>query len=395
MKKTIALVLSLALCFLLMACGDTAASTDENAAPVSVSEIPFTISEDPVVVSVEEKDEISDSSDALAEDVIPENSYRSELTNEWISCDIQDQRPVAVMIDNESVALPHYGTSDADIIYEMMNSTLNGRITRFMAIYKDWENVEQIGNIRSARPTNMYLYPEYNAILVHDGGPFYINDHFNDPYSSEHLSSGFARIDRGKADFYEEYATNNDYSGVGEYSGKSYKSLYNRIKAAGYSLTYNSYYLGKPFTFSDTELSLKNEAKAKEASFVDLPFPHNASELSYDEKKGTYVYREYDEAYVDALYDDGRGLEFKNVILMKCAFEQFDKNGYMCYYILGGNDGYYITDGYAIPIKWSKSGKDDITSYTNAETGEEITLNTGKTYIAIVPDDAWSDLVIE
>lgn len=65
------------------------------------------------------------------EEVAPEHSYRSELTNEWIDEDLKDQRPIAVMVDNEKTALPHYGLTEADVVYEIMNSTLNDRITRF------------------------------------------------------------------------------------------------------------------------------------------------------------------------------------------------------------------------------------------------------------------------
>lgn len=37
------------------------------------------------------------------------NLYRSELTNEWIDISLKNQRPVAIMVDNEKAALPHYG----------------------------------------------------------------------------------------------------------------------------------------------------------------------------------------------------------------------------------------------------------------------------------------------
>ena len=85
------------------------------------------------------------------------------------------------MVDNESIALPHYGLTQADVVYEMMNSTENGRITRFMALVKDWETLEQFGSIRSARVTNCILAAEWNAVLCHDGGPFYIDDiYFSD-----------------------------------------------------------------------------------------------------------------------------------------------------------------------------------------------------------------------
>ena len=81
------------------------------------------------------------------------------------------------MVDNESIALPHYGLTQADVVYEMMNSTENGRITRFMALVKDWETLEQFGSIRSARVTNCILAAEWNAVLCHDGGPFYIDEY--------------------------------------------------------------------------------------------------------------------------------------------------------------------------------------------------------------------------
>ena len=45
-----------------------------------------------------------------------------------------------------------------------------------MVVVKDWDKIEQLGSIRSARPTNFMLAAEWNAVLCHDGGPFFIND---------------------------------------------------------------------------------------------------------------------------------------------------------------------------------------------------------------------------
>ena len=65
-----------------------------------------------------------------------------------------------------------------------MNSTANGRITRFMAIVKDWGKIEQFGSIRSARPTNFLLAAEWNAVVCHDGGPFYIDEYLAKKYTN-------------------------------------------------------------------------------------------------------------------------------------------------------------------------------------------------------------------
>ena len=90
-----------------------------------------------------------------------------------------------------------------------MNSTENGRITRFMALVKDWETLEQFGSIRSARVTNCILAAEWNAVLCHDGGPFYIDEYIALP-SVDDFNGGFSRVNNGKSREYTEYIVSGD-----------------------------------------------------------------------------------------------------------------------------------------------------------------------------------------
>ena len=57
-------------------------------------------------------------------------------------------------------------------------------------------------------------------------------------------------------------------------------------------------------------------------------------------------------------------------------------------------DVMYSDETKAEEITWSKGGLTDNTKYYDA-SGNEIKINIGKTYIALVPDDAWGDLVVE
>lgn len=320
-----------------------------------------------------------------------DNMYRSELTNEWIDESLKDQRPIAAMVDNELYALPHFGVNDADVVYEIMNSTENNRVTRLMVLVKDWENIEKLGSIRSVRTTNFMVAAEWNAILCHDGGPFYIQDYTSKAYVN-HLSGDFARYSNGKATEFTEYITYNAYTNSEK--GKTYDGLGTRIKNAKFSTTYNDYYPGKHFNFSDTDFKLSDSYTTVEATDIDLPFPHNGSELFYNEDTQTYDYYEYGDYHKDAA--TGEVTTFKNVILQSCSFVQLDANGYLTYNVIGsGSDGYYVTGGEAIPITWSKDGETALTVFKNKATGEEITLNTGKTYIALVPSDSWSQLTLK
>ena len=82
-------------------------------------------------------------------------------------------------------------------------------------------------------------------------------------------------------------------------------------------------------------------------------------------------------------------------MIQDTTFKQLDDNGYLIYNAIdSGRDAYYITNGKAIEVTWIKAGESDKTIYLDKQTGEEIELNTGKTYVALVPSDSWNNVVI-
>lgn len=70
------------------------------------------------------------------------------------------------MINNIKAALPQYGIYDADLMVETL---VEGGITRMMAVYADYTKVPDVCSIRSCR----YYYPifaaSFDAIYVHWG----------------------------------------------------------------------------------------------------------------------------------------------------------------------------------------------------------------------------------
>ena len=130
----------------------------------------------PIVEQQPEKEEDSSSEEAETEadlDTPPaEGMVRSRLTNEWVDEDVANTRPVAIMIPNSKTA-SQYSISDASILYEC---NVEGSMTRLMAVFEDWKNLEKVGNIRSCRDYYLYWAFEWDAIYIHYGGPFYIDD---------------------------------------------------------------------------------------------------------------------------------------------------------------------------------------------------------------------------
>ena len=318
----------------------------------------------------------------MAEDAV--SVYPSELTNEFINTGIQNQRPIAVLVDNEAISLPHYETAKADIVYELMNSTANQRVSRLMVLVKDWASITRLGNIRSVRPSNIPLAAEWNAVLVHDGGPFYVDAYFAKPYAAQHFSGGFTRVDNGKPVEFTEYVTASDLES--RFASTLFPKTYNEFRNEDQS----------HFNFAGPEgpvvLSSRYPGVAIAANQVTLPFYHNGSTLRYNAGTGTYDYYEYGEIHQDA--ESGAVLTFKNVLIQFCSFTQLDENGYMEYNVVdSGKHGYYLTGGEAIPVTWTKSSETDITRFYD-EQGTEITINTGKTYIGLIPDDTWNEVAI-
>ena len=67
-------------------------------------------------------------------------------------------------------------------------------------------------------------------------------------------------------------------------------------------------------------------------------------------------------------------------------------NYYWDLHTIGSGEGYYITNGYAIPIKWSKSSRSAKTKYTYKSGtvidgqdvgGQEISVSDGRTWIEV------------
>jgi hypothetical protein len=76
-------------------------------------------------------------------------------------------RPVSVKIENSAASRPQTGIDMADLVYE---SVTEGGITRFNCIFQSQEP-PVVGPVRSARASDVYIVPQYDALFAHCGGP--------------------------------------------------------------------------------------------------------------------------------------------------------------------------------------------------------------------------------
>ena len=103
-------------------------------------------------------------------EVLPEGMVRSYLTGEPVAEEIGRRRPAAVMINNIEACLPHWGISHAGVFYE---APVEGGISRIMAIFEDYDQVERIGSVRSCRNYFIFYASGFEAVYVHYGQSAY------------------------------------------------------------------------------------------------------------------------------------------------------------------------------------------------------------------------------
>lgn len=319
----------------------------------------------------------------VEDDSVPprDGMVRSRLTNEWVDADVAATRPIAVMIPNESSAIPQYSLSEASILYE---ANVENRMTRMMAVYEGWQDMDKIGNIRSLRDYYAYWAFEWDAFIVHFGGPFFINDLLSeadtqdiDGTSGSDEAAFFRTTDRSMP--HNAYA-----SGEG---------LLKVIEKKGYSLGYRGLTDENHFRFATkAEPNTLDQygSKAKDASYIDMSgcYPLTRCYFEFNEEDGLYYRSQHlsgstDGPHIDAV--TGEQLTFKNILVQNTFYEELGE-GYLAFQCHDTTrDGWFFTNGRGIHVTWEKNTDYGATRYYD-DNGDEIVLNTGKTMICIVED---------
>ena len=373
--KKLKIWLALTAVILLCACGLN------NPVIPDFSESGSGASQDPVG-TVPELGPSNDPLGNLSDDIQPprDGMVRSRLTNEWVDAEVAEIRPIAVIIPNEIGAVPHYNLSKASIVYE---ANVENRISRLMAIYEDWDQLETIGNIRSLRTYFAYWAFEWDAFLVHSGGPYFIDNLIAEPTTqniNDHVGVDTAAFfrDTSRSMPHNLYATG--------------QGLLQVINRKGYSLTDRGLTEKNHFKFTDPSSQntlTQYGSDAKSAVYIDMSgcYPLTRCYFEYNESDGLYYRSQYlsggtDGPHMDAVTGDQ--LSFKNILVQNIVYEELGDDGYMVFGCHDNSmDGWYFTNGRGIHVNWEKGSDYGATRYYD-DYGNEILLNTGKTMICIV-----------
>lgn len=280
-------------------------------------------------------------------------------------------RSYAVMINNHSQARAHHaGLQDAYLIYEII---VEGGLTRYMALFKDQETAK-IGSIRSSRHYFLDYAMENDAIYVHWGWS---------PQAQGDIST---------------YKINNinGLTGEGTYFYRD-KTLKVSREHTGFTTMEMLKKAAKKYgyrTTSDVTPLLNYQIEELNADDFNDKIPANTVTIKYSSSitdKYVYdtenkVYKRYvnNKEHIDDITK--KQYTFKNIITYQVSNSTIsgDDKGRQTLNNIGKGTGYYISDGYAIKIKWEKTARDSKTVYTYLD-GTPLKVNDGNTFIQIQP----------
>lgn len=279
-------------------------------------------------------------------------------------------RPYAVMINNNHAAWPQCGLQDAYMVYEII---AEGGITRMMALYKDTYPVK-IGSVRSARHYFIDYAEENDAIFIHWGGS---------PQAYSRINTGINDLDgialEGSV-FFRDKTLRRDYEHTGFVNLEKVKS-YSEDK--GYTRDTNKDLL---LNYSAEEIDLSTNTQASIANDITLEYSYyHTTSYEYDSENKVYKRSMSGKANVDL--ETGEQYTAKNIIVYKVGnytINDGEGKGRQELENIGSGSGYYISNGYSVPITWEKKTHSGQTIY-RYESGEEITVNDGNTFVQILP----------
>lgn len=294
--------------------------------------------------------------------------YQNPLTGEAMETPYTG-RPVAVVINNISSAMPQHGISDAAFLCECM---VEGGLTRCLAIFDDIESAAGIGAIRSARTYFLSLAMSFNAPLVHFGS----------------------------SKFFDQMYEEQQWQRINGMSGTYGKFFYRNPErlAAGYAKEHTVFTSGAKLkeALEKKKIPLTTENQTYSWQFsehvslgggsaqeVEVTFrSRKTTSFTYQPDTGLYAAFQHGKDYIDG--NHGGVLDFRNILVLFANISYSTTSTHVFAQLTGTGTGYLAVNGEYVPICWSRATERDGFVLT-LEDGTPVTLGVGSTYLAVSP----------
>lgn len=288
----------------------------------------------------------------------------------------EEYTPIMVVLDNAEAAYPHWGVSQADIIFQVPNAGKGA--TKLLALFADFYPA-QAGGVRSARATMLPLAVAWNAALAYAGPPV---------TKGKYVDIN-ALLKKWKMNGKKAYnLLGNQYQERTEWVeaphnlaclvGVLHKNLVSKkVK-----------FTERPFLFTDEPLSRGEDASAIVINQYGDVKKGSGNHASYSEfvfDPDTNAYHRYNHSGEYADRDTDEAVTFSNVIVLRTELGWQDGYIYLRKHLVGKGTAEIFQSGKYIQGAWVRK-KDTSRLVFTDETGKELKMQRGRSFIIVTND---------
>lgn len=281
--------------------------------------------------------------------------------------------PILTVLDNAEDAYPHWGVSQADIIFQIPNA--GSGATKLLALFAD-QYPEGAGGARSARTSMVPIAMAWEAAFAYAGGPELDNKNA-DPVK---LMSSFGMRSSGRTfNLLGGYA--HRVSGIASPHNSSVhiQEIHNKLMENGVT------FAERPFLFTD-----EPRTEGETAEYIEVIHRGDDKDgrsnhasyatYTYNAEQGTYTRTNSSGDYVDR--DNGELVTFANVIVLRVPFVW--NSGYVCLknHLVGSGVAEIFQNGKYVRGAWFRDSQEDRIVFIDAD-GEELAMQRGKSFIVV------------
>jgi hypothetical protein len=294
-----------------------------------------------------------------------------------------DKRALLVKIDNVPLARPHYGITQADMVFEIL---VEGFVTRLAAAFHSQEP-QTIGNVRSARLADRSLTPMVRGALVYSGTsafemPLIQSDAAQGKYIdlSADYTTGYYRVNFRPSPYNMFTSTQAMRQAITTHGADSAQT----IPSWGF------------LAHADHESTIAGMAGGVPATAITIPYREDNSRVNYYYDPQTRTYARWQNSGGKSIRDiDGvnnQPVAAANVLIIHTEIwevpEIVDSAGSRAHdmRLVGTGAATVFRDGLRQEGTWSRANDTEPFVFKNS-AGARILFDAGQTWVHVIPNE--------
>lgn len=280
------------------------------------------------------------------------------------------QRPIAVMVDDDSHARPQSGFNSASIVW---HAPAEGGVPRYMMIFQD-RIPAGVGPVRSARQYYVEWAAEWRAMYVHHGGSPQALTTLRAKGSGQWVynADGFRWLGRYLWRTTDRFAPHNVYT-----DGEHLRDLGTRLHSEDAPINpIWAFGPGTPGVLRPT------------GATITVTYPYETITYRYDATINRYV-RFINKSKTPQIdREDGQVVAPANVVILRMAFGPLNDGHPSAHRLeahdVGRGEAWISSNGVTVKGIWKKKSQSAPTLLFGPD-GEAVTLTAGQTFVQVLP----------